>query len=87
MGASPIFADIELRTFNSNPEEVRRLVTPRTRAAVVPHIFGLSADMESLLELGISVIEDCAQAMGAVDNGHPGVVREEYLYSLFMPPR
>src|ERR1039458_6413743 len=59
--ARPLFADIELGTFNLDPDEIELRITPRTRAIVVVHLFGLAADMDPILALGakhgIPVIE------------------------------
>jgi dTDP-4-amino-4,6-dideoxygalactose transaminase len=72
-GAIPVFADIERTSFALDPESVRACITPRTRAIVVVHLFGYPADMDGLLavaeEHGVPVIEDCAQAAGALYHG------------------
>jgi dTDP-4-amino-4,6-dideoxygalactose transaminase len=69
LGARPVFADIEPSTFNLDPEQIEMRITPRTRAIVVVHLFGLAADMDAILALaaghGIPVIEDNAQSLGA----------------------
>ena len=65
VGATPRLADIDPTTYNLNPSDVRRRCTKRTRAIIVPHLFGLPADLDGLLRLGIPIIEDCAQALGA----------------------
>ncbi len=65
VGASPRLADVDPTTYNLDPGDVRRRLTRRTRALIVPHQFGLPADLDPLLALGIPVIEDCAQALGA----------------------
>jgi dTDP-4-amino-4,6-dideoxygalactose transaminase len=69
LGARPVFADIDAKTFNINPEEVARRLTPRTRAIIAVHLYGLSADMDPICDLAkrrrIAVIEDNAQAIGA----------------------
>jgi len=66
--AIPVFADIEPDTLNIDPEDVRRKVTPRTRAIVVVHYGGHACDMDALLaiarEYGLKVIEDAAHACG-----------------------
>jgi dTDP-4-amino-4,6-dideoxygalactose transaminase len=65
VGATARLADVDPATYNLDPADVRRRLTRRTRAIIVPHQFGLPADLESLLAFGIPVIEDCAQAIGA----------------------
>jgi perosamine synthetase len=65
VGATPRLADIEPTSFNIDPSDVRRRITRRTRAIIVPHLFGLPADLDELLHLGIPIIEDCAQTIGA----------------------
>ncbi len=69
LGARPIFVDIDPCTFNMDAAATAAAITPRTRAILPVHLFGLSADVESLLgaaaRAGIPVIEDAAQAIGA----------------------
>src|SRR5712672_2681132 len=69
LGARPVFADIEPATFNLDPSLLEAHITPRTRAIVVVHLFGLAADMDPILAIaakhGITVIEDNAQSIGA----------------------
>src|SRR3989441_11034235 len=73
LGAKPVFVDIRPDTYNINPSEVERHVTPRTRAIVVVHLYGLAADMDPILAVAKSrrlpVIEDNAQAIGASYRG------------------
>ncbi len=64
VGADPVLADIDPVTYNLDPDDVKARLTRRTKAIVVPHLFGLAADMEGLLSLGVPIIEDCAQAVG-----------------------
>ena len=71
VGATPRMADIEPTSFNIEPSDVRRRITRRTRAIIVPHLFGLPADLDELLHLGIPIIEDCAQAIGARYRNRP----------------
>ena len=73
VGAKIIFADIDARTFNINAEDVARRITPRTRAIIPVHLFGLVSDPSPLLDLAaerkLYVIEDCAQSVGSVFKG------------------
>ena len=74
-GGTPVFVDIEPRTFNLNPELVERAITERTRAILPVHLYGQPADMARLMDLaarhGLLVIEDAAQAIGATYRGRP----------------
>ena len=73
LGAKPVFADIRPDTYNVDPAEFERRVTPRTRAIVAVHLYGLAADMDPMLAFAKSrnlpVIEDNAQAIGASYRG------------------
>ena len=69
--ATPVLADIDPETFNIDVGDVRRRLTPRTRAVIVPHLFGLPADVREIAALGIPVIEDCAQSLGSRLAGAP----------------
>lgn len=64
-GATPVLADICPDTYNLDAADVKKHLSGRTRAIIVPHLFGLAADLDSLLALGVPLIEDCAQAVGA----------------------
>ncbi len=71
--ATPVFADIEEDTFNINPDEIERLITPRTKAIMVVHYGGHACDMDRILQVarprGIRVIEDAAHACGTEYKG------------------
>lgn len=68
-GCVPVMADSDPHSYNSNAEEIERVITDRTRAIIVAHILGEPADMDPILDLAqrknLYVIEDCAQAHGA----------------------
>jgi dTDP-4-amino-4,6-dideoxygalactose transaminase len=69
LGARPVLVDIDDTTFNIAPELVEAAITPRTKAIIPVHLFGLSADMDPLLDIAsranIPLVEDAAQAIGA----------------------
>lgn len=69
VGASPVFVDIDPRTYNMDPEKIAAAITPATRAVVPVHLFGQPADMEAIVSLcechGLLLVEDCAQSFGA----------------------
>lgn len=64
-GATAVLVDIDPLTFNISIEAVKRAITNKTKAIIVPHMFGCPAEIDTLSELGIPVIEDCAQSVGA----------------------
>jgi dTDP-4-amino-4,6-dideoxygalactose transaminase len=73
LGARPVLVDIEPDTFNINPAAAVAAMTPRTKAIVPVHLFGQSADLAPMLDAArahhIHVIEDAAQAIGAMYRG------------------
>ena len=64
-GAAAVLVDIDPLTFNMSVEAAKRAITNKTKAIIVPHMFGCPAEIDKLSELGIPVIEDCAQSIGA----------------------
>ncbi|NOR52574.1 MAG: hypothetical protein GQ536_00585 [Candidatus Aminicenantes bacterium] len=64
-GAIPIIVDIEPLSFNISVDAVKRAITDKTRVIIVPHMFGCPAEIDKLSELGVPIIEDCAQSVGA----------------------
>lgn len=70
-GATAVLADIDPDTFNLDVADIRRRLNPQTRAIIVPHLFGLAADMDALLDLNVPIVEDCAQSIGAVAQQRP----------------
>lgn len=67
--ATPVLVDIDSGTYNIKVESIKRAINDRTRAIIVPHMFGLPADIASIVSLGIPVIEDCAHCVGAKFRG------------------
>jgi dTDP-4-amino-4,6-dideoxygalactose transaminase len=78
-GAKPIFVDVEEDTLTMNPDDVERCITSRTKAILPVHLYGLPADMTSLMRIAeqhkLYVVEDCAQSIGAtVDGVYVGMI-------------
>ena len=67
--AVPVIADIDRFTFNIDTNDIEKRITSKTKAIIVPHMFGFPADIDELLSFGIPVIEDCAQSIGAKYQG------------------
>jgi dTDP-4-amino-4,6-dideoxygalactose transaminase len=74
-GATPIFADVDPRTYNLDPVCAERAITPRTKAIMPVHQVGLPADMDRFLDLAaryeVAIVEDAACAIGAKYRGRP----------------
>jgi perosamine synthetase len=73
-GATPVFADIDARTWNIDARDVEARITPRTRAVLAVHQVGLAADLrglEAALRPGMAMVEDAACAIGATYEGRP----------------
>ncbi len=73
-GATPVLADVDRRTYNVDAQDIARKVTPRTKAVIAVHLFGLCADVDALravLPPHVKIIEDAACAAGASLRGRP----------------
>jgi dTDP-3-amino-3,4,6-trideoxy-alpha-D-glucose transaminase len=83
-GAVPVFCDVDPATFCVTPETVRAALTPRTKAIVPVHLFGNVAPVPELRELGLPVLEDAAQAVGAALGGRKaGALGDAATFSFF----
>ncbi|UFX47768.1 DegT/DnrJ/EryC1/StrS family aminotransferase [Bradyrhizobium sp. 41S5] len=75
VGAKPVFVDVDLSTYNIDPEKLKAAITPRTKAIVAVHLFGLAAPMDEIKAIaeprGIAIIEDAACAIGTTYKGKP----------------
>ena len=72
-GGTPVFADVDPKTYNIDPEDIRRKITDRTKAIIAVHLAGQPCDMDAIHsiahEYGLIVIEDGAHALGSVYKG------------------
>lgn len=87
-GARPVFVDIELDSFNIDPERIEEKITDRTKAILPVHLFGHPADMEKIMDIAnrynLHVIEDCAQAFGAaIENRQVGSFGDSGCFSFY----
>jgi UDP-2-acetamido-2-deoxy-ribo-hexuluronate aminotransferase len=80
LGLKPVFAEVDPHTFNIDPEDIRKKITPRTKAIVPVHLFGQSADMEAIMRIAqehdLKVIEDNCQAIGSDHRMADGTTRK-----------
>jgi perosamine synthetase len=74
-GATPVLADVDPGTWTLDPDEVERLITPRTKAILPVHLYGHPCHMDELMAIarkhGLLVVEDCAEALGSLYKGRP----------------
>jgi dTDP-3-amino-3,4,6-trideoxy-alpha-D-glucose transaminase len=70
-GLAPVFVDVDPETLTVSVERAAAAITPQTSAVVAVHLYGRPAPVEALTELGIPVVEDCAQAHGLEIGGRP----------------
>lgn len=87
-GAKPMFVDSTMDTWQMDPEDVGRKITPQTRAIMAVHLYGHPCDMEALAAIarmkGLFLIEDCAEAFGSMYNGrHVGTFGDIAAFSFF----
>lgn len=87
-GATPVFADSDPATFNLDPDDLVRRITPRTKAVIPVHLFGQAADMDAILAVtrprGLAVVEDAAQSLGARDKDRAcGTIGDAGTFSFF----
>lgn len=87
-GAEPVFVDSDPETWNLDPADLARKATPRTRAVMAVHLYGKPAPMAEILAFarprGIAVVEDCAEAIGALYDGRPaGSLADVAAFSFF----
>ena len=73
VGATPVFVEPDIRTFNIDPERIEVAITGRTKAIMPVHLYGQPCDMDPIMEIAekhnLYVVEDCAQAHGATYKG------------------
>jgi len=86
IGLNVVFADVDPATFTMDPAALARAITPRTRAVVPTHLYGLPCDMDAILDIArrhdLRVIEDCAHALGATYDGRPvGTLGDAAIFS------
>lgn len=73
-GGTPVLADVDRTTFNLDIADVARRVTPKTKAVIAVHLFGLCADIDTLraaLPASVAIVEDAACAAGGALGDHP----------------
>jgi len=73
LGARPVYVDIDPRTFNIDPDKIEEKITPKTKAIIVQHTFGIPAEMDQILDIArrhnLWVIEDSCHALGSKYRG------------------
>jgi perosamine synthetase len=88
VGADPVFCDVSLESWQITLDDIVGAITAKTKAVIVPHIYGMPADIKPILEFcrasGIFVIEDAAEALGALYGGiNVGTIADIGTYSFF----
>lgn len=87
-GAEPVFVDSEAETWQIDPEDVKKKITPKTRAVLAVHLYGQTCNMKKLREIcdenGLFLIEDCAEAIGSqFENKYAGSFGDISTFSFF----
>lgn len=87
-GATPVFVDIDLKTFNIDPDKIEAAITDKTKAIIPVHLYGQMADMDKIKEIAdkhnLYIIEDAAQSIGALYKGKKvGELGTAACYSFF----
>jgi dTDP-4-amino-4,6-dideoxygalactose transaminase len=83
-GATPVFCDIDPDNYCATAETVKAVLTPRTKAVIVVHLFGNIAPVAEIEALGVPVLEDAAQAAGSVgESGRPGSLGTAATFSFY----
>jgi UDP-4-amino-4-deoxy-L-arabinose-oxoglutarate aminotransferase len=87
-GARPVFVDVEADTGNLDARLVEEAITPRSRAILPVHLYGLMCDMRALREIadrfGLAIVEDCAHCVeGAREGIHPGELSDTACFSFY----
>jgi len=91
LGANPVFVDIDAGTYNIDPNEIDKKISPKTKAIMPVHLFGQCADMAPLLEIAkkhnLKVVEDAAQAIGAEYKGRKAGTMGDFGCFSFFPSK
>lgn len=83
-GAKPVLADIDKTDFNISCQDIAAKISSKTKAIILPHIFGVPADVVQIKRFGISIIEDCAVALGSkIGNNHVGIFGDVGVFSFY----
>lgn len=89
LGADPVFADIDPKTLNMDPVEIRKALTPRTKAIIPVHFGGQACDMTEIMEIakkhGLKIVEDAAHAIPCTHMGKMiGTIGDATVYSFYV---